>query len=141
MPLHQYDPKNVKLVFGAVLVEGYAEGSFVNVEYNEDLFSLQIGSDGESSRSKSNNRSARITVNLMPGAAANIGLGAALAADKAAGAGVFPLALTDLSTGSSFIAEGAWIVRDPGYDFQTEAQARQWIFETDNLEAVYGAAV
>lgn len=141
MGFHAYDPKNVKLVFGPVLVEGFAEGSFVNVEYNADFFTLQVGSDGESSRSKSNNNSARLTVQLMPGAAANIGLGAALAADKAIGAGVFPLALTDLSTGSTFIAENAWVVRDPGYDYQTEAQPREWVFETDNLQSVYGAAL
>lgn len=141
MGLHAYDPKNVKLVFGVVLVEGFAEGSMVNVQYNADRFTLQSGSDGESSRSASNNNSARITVNLMPGAASNIGLGAALTADKATGAGIFPLALTDLSTGTTFIAKDAWIVRDPGYDYQTEAQSREWIFETDNLDSVYGAAV
>ena len=95
MGFHQYDPANVKLIFGPVLVEGYAEGSTVNVEYNNDQFTLQVGSDGESSRSKSNNNSARLTVMLMPGAAANIGLGAALTADKAIGLGVFPLALTE----------------------------------------------
>lgn len=141
MGFHAYDPKNVKLVFGAVLVEGFAEGSMINVEYNGDLFTLQVGSDGESSRSKTNNNSARLTIQLMPGAAANIGLGAALSADKAAGAGIFPLQLTDLSTGTTFIAENAWVVRDPGYDFQTEAQPREWILETDNLEAIYGAAL
>ena len=61
MGLHNYDPANVKLVAGPVLVEGYAEGSMVNVESNADLFTLQTGSDGESTRSKSNNRSARVT--------------------------------------------------------------------------------
>lgn len=138
--MHSYDPKNVKLVFGPVLVEGFAEGSFVNVEYNEDQFTLQVGSDGESSRSKRNNNSARLTVQLMPGAAANAALSAILSADKAAGAGIFPVALTDLSTGTTFAGANAWLVRDPGYDFQTEAQPREWIIETDNLESFYGAA-
>lgn len=141
MGLHNYDPANVKLVAGPVLVEGYAEGSMVNVESNADLFTLQSGSDGESTRSKSNNRSARVTVNLMPGAAANIGLGVLLGLDKASGLGIFSMVLIDLSTGTKFSAENCWIVKEPGYDFQTEAQSREWIFETDNLDANYGAAV
>ena len=141
MGLHQYDPKEVTLIFGGALITGYAEGSFINVEYNGDLFTLQVGSDGEGTRSKSNNSSARITVTLMSGSIGNLLLNAALQADKAGGAGALPLALTDLSTGTSFVAEGAWVVRDPGRDFQTEGQPTEWILEAHELVSAYGAAV
>ncbi len=140
MGLHQYDPKEVTLVFGGALITGYAEGSFINIEYNGDLFALAVGSDGEGTRSKSNNSSARITVTLMSGSVGNRLLGAALSADKAAGAGAVPLVVTDLSTGSSFAAEGAWVVRDPGIDFQTEGQPIEWILEAHELQSFYGSA-
>ena len=141
MTKHQYDPAQVKMTFGGAIIEGYAEGSFINVQYNADLFALTVGSDGEATRSKSNNKSARVTVTLMPGALANAILGGFQKADDAGGVGVLPLSITDLSTGSSFIAEGAWIVKPPDYDFQTEAQPREWIIETDNLLQLVGAAV
>ncbi len=141
MGLHQYDPKQVSLIFGGALITGFAEGSFINIEYNNDLFTLAVGSDGEATRSKSNNNSARVTVTLMPGSVGNALLNTAFQADKAGGAGALPLAITDRSTGSSFAAEGAWVVKDPGKDFQTEGQPMEWMLETDNLQSVYGAAV
>lgn len=141
MTLHQYDPKEVSLIFGGALITGYAEGSFINVEYNGDLFTLQVGTDGEATRSKSNNNSARVTVTLMPGATGNALLNAAFQADKAGGAGAVPLAITDPSTASVFGAEGAWVTKDPGRDFQTEGQPIEWVIETDNLQSFYGAAV
>lgn len=139
--LHQYDPAEVHFVFGGVLIDGYADGSFLNVEFNVDLFTLLVGADGCATRSKSNNRSARITCMLMPGSTGNLKLNAALAADKAGGLGVLPALLTDLSTGTTFATEGMWVVKDPGYDFQTEAQPKEWVLETDNLESLHGAAV
>ena len=141
MTLHQYDPKGVTLVFGGALITGFAEGTFINVEYNNDQFALAVGSDGEATRSKSNNNSARITVTLMGGAVGNALLNIPFQADKAGGLGVVPLAINDASTLTSFAAEGAWIVKDPGKDFQTEGQPMEWIIETDNLLSVYGAAV
>lgn len=141
MGFQAYDPANVKLVVGTTLVEGFAEGSFCNLEFNEDLFSLQVGSDGESARSKKNNMSGRLTIRLMPGAAANIPLGIQLNADRALGAGIAPFKLTDLSTGTTFSAANSWIVKDPGHDFQTEAQAKEWVIESDNIVTVHGAAV
>src|SRR3990172_2093317 len=96
--MHQFDPANVKFVFGGALITGYAEGSFVTIEYNEDSFKLLGGADGEATRSKSNNRSAQVTLRLMPGSSGNLILGAAQTADQAAGLGVLPLVITDLST-------------------------------------------
>ncbi len=141
MTLHQYDPKQVSLIFGGSLITGFAPDSFINVEYNVDLFSLLVGADGEGSRSKSNNNSARVTVTLMPGSVGNALLNVAFQADKAGGAGAAPLAITDPSTGTLFASEGAWVVRDPGKDFQGEAQPMEWILETDNMQSFYGAAV
>lgn len=140
MPLHQYDPNNVTVVFGGALIDGFADGSFVNVEYNNDLFSLSVGADGEASRSKSNDRSARVTVTLMPGSTGNLILNAAIRLDEATNGGVVPLLVTDLSTGTTFAAEGCWVTKDPGSDFQTEAQTVEWVLETDRMIANHGAA-
>lgn len=139
--MHQYDPKKVHAIYGGAIITGYADGSFLRIEYNEDFFNLLVGADGEATRSKSNNRSAIITMTLMPGSSGNAILGAAAKADDAAGAGVLPLVITDLSTGTTFAAESAWVKKDPGYDFQKEAQAKEWTLETDNLTSIHGFSV
>lgn len=136
-----YDPKRVKFIFGGVLIQGFADGSFISIEHNADLFSLAVGADGEGVRSKSNNRSARITLRLNRGSSSNVALQAALTLDRNTLAGSLPLAITDLSNGTVHAAEGAWVVRDPNHDYQAEAQAIEWVLETDRLEQLTGASL
>lgn len=141
MGFHQYDPDKVTLVFAGALITGFAPGSFLNITYNQDLFTLLIGADGEGTRSKSNNSSAIIDLRLMPGSSGNLILNSLFAADKVSGAGAQPLVITDPSRGTTFAAESAWIRREPGYDFQQEAQPMAWQLECSSLQSFYGAAV
>lgn len=140
MALHQYDPDKVTLVYGGSLIKGYAPQSFINVTYNAQLFTLLVGSDGEGSRSKSNNSSALIEIRLMPGSLGNLLLNGFFQADKISGASALPLVITDPSTLSVFAAESAWVRQDPGYDFQQDAQPRVWQLEAHRLTSFYGAA-
>jgi len=128
-----YNPKDVSLIYGGALIQGFAEGSFVNVEYNVESVALLVGADGKATRSTNPNNSARITVRLLPTSASNLIFQAALSADRAGGFGQLPLLLTVLSVGQNYAAEGAWVVRSPGYDFQVEAQAVEWMLESDDL--------
>lgn len=141
MGFHAYDPADIKLVFGVILIDGYADGSFVNVTANSDLFTMQKGADGETTRSKSNDRSARVVVRLMPGSAANIALSAQFNSDLAANAGVVPIELTDLGIGTVMGGANAWIVREPGRDYQVESQAIEWTIDVADLSIVHGAAL
>lgn len=140
MALRVYDPKQVVIAFGAIPVSGFADGTFLNVEQNEDAFSLQVGTDGEACRSRSNNNSARITFTLMQSSLSNDLLSAQHELDKALplGAGAVPLLIKDLSGRSLFTCQKAWIVRYPSAEFGREATGREWVIETDALIAVHG---
>lgn len=133
--MQQYDPSGVTLIFGGALITGYAPDSIVKVEWNTPRFALLVGADGEAARSRSRNESARITVRVMPGSTGAMILEAAVIADKAGGAGVLPLLLTDLSTGRSHASEGAWVVNDPDIDYQQEVEPIEFMIETDRLIA------
>lgn len=134
MALRIYDPKDVVITFGSAgEVTGFADGSFVSIEFNEDFYSLQIGSDGEGTRSKSNNLSARITITLMQDSPSNDDLSTILKADLEADAIADGIQVKDLNGTSLYIAEKAWIVRYPTSEFGREATGREWIIETDNL--------
>jgi len=127
-----YSPLNVHMIYGGAQISGFAEGSYINVEFNEERAVLLVGADGESTRSIVANKSARITVRLLPTSTSNAVFQAALTADEL-GAGALPLVLTNSDTGQIYTAEGAWVVQPPGYDFQVEAQAVEWVLETDEL--------
>lgn len=133
--LTTYAGDEVLFVFGPVIASGYGPDTFVTVERNEDAFTLQVGADGESTRSKSNNRSATITLTLLQGSAANAQLSAIHALDQAtpAGDGVLPLLVKDNSGNSLHLAEKAWIRKAPASAYGRESDVREWVFETANL--------
>ena len=133
-----YDPSQVHIIFGPLILTGYADGTFVNVNRKEDMFSLQIGTSGEGTRSKSNNRSGEVMVQLMQSSDSNAALSELALADEIGNVGVFPLFIKDNSGSSIYTAETAWIVKIPDSEFSREAGPREWKFETDVLVAHVG---
>ena len=130
-----YDPKQVAVIVGGSQISGFADGAFVTVERNDDAFTLQMGTDGEGTRSKTNNRSGRVTITLMQSSPSNALLQAFADADEVSNAGTFPLLIKDNSSlGTLFAAEQAWIVKKPSAGFDRAAGSREWILETDQLE-------
>lgn len=130
-----YDSKQVAIIVGGVLVEGIADGTFVSIEQNEEQFSLQVGSDGEACRSKTNNRSGRVTLTLGQWSNSNTLLSSLHAGDVLSpnGDGIVPLLVIDKSGTTVCAAEKAWIVKAPTVEFGRESGSREWIIETDNL--------
>jgi hypothetical protein len=140
MPLRTYDPSQVIIVFAGIPLSGFADGTFLSVEQNEDSFTLQIGTDGEGTRSKTNNRSGRVTFTLMQSSQANDLLSALHNLDIRSpnGDGIGPLLIKDNSGRSLFSAEKAWIVKPPTGEYGREAASREWIVETDHLILQHG---
>lgn len=132
--LYNYSADEVLITLGGILVSGYAAGTFVSVERNEDSFALYTGADGDGTRAKTNNRSGRVTLTLAQSSQSNAALAALLALDErgAAGAGVKPLLVrsgSDIHT-----ARTAWIVKPAMAEYGREVSEREWIIETNELE-------
>ena len=129
-----YNPKEMVMIFGPTgQITGYADGTFVTVDKNEDAFTLQIGTDGEGVRSKSNNQSGTVTFSLLQSSSSNDILSTIHTADLELGTGVFPLFIKDLNGSSLYEASQAWIRKFPSAEYGREAAAREWVIETDNL--------
>lgn len=133
-----YDPKNIKITVGGFPISGFADGSFVTVERNEDMWTLQVGADGEAARSKSNNRSGRLTVSLLQTSASNDVLSAFAQADDVGGAAQFPVSVEDALGNSLFFTDTAWVKKMAPAPYGKEAAAREWVLETDVLVAFVG---
>lgn len=128
-----YNPKEVIITVGGNIISGFADGSFVTVERNEDAFTLQVGTDGEGTRTKTNNRSGRFTFSLMQSSDSNSVLTALALTDEISSAGAVPVMVKDQSGSSLYLAETAWIVKMANSEFTREAGPREWIMETDVL--------
>jgi hypothetical protein len=136
-----YGPDEVSLILAGIpLNQGWADGTFCRIAYNSDAFSLKVGTDGESVRTKSNDRSARISVILMQSSSVNDLLSALhnLDINSPGGAGVGPFLCKDNSGRSMYLAEKAWIVKPPDAEYGREAGTREWIIETGNLQSFVG---
>ena len=134
--MYTLDPKNILFLYAGAIIEGFADGSFVKVEYNTDAMNLSVGADGVGARGKSNNRSAKITLRLMPNSPSVLVMKGAIKLDESSlSAGSLPLTIVDsaLTPPESFTALGAWVMKDPGRDFQTTIQGVEYVLETDEL--------
>lgn len=136
-----YNPKEVVIVFGPIIVTGFADGTFLSVDFNEDAYSLQVGTDGEGTRSRTNNESATVTFTTMQSSDTNDLLSALHQVDKntPGGDGIVPLLIKDLQGSSLYAAETAWIKKAPTSEFGREAGPREWTIETDKLVAFIGS--
>lgn len=137
-PLSTYDPSQVFVTYGGFTLQGFAEGSMVSVERNENAYNLYIGSDGEGARSKSNNKSAVITIRLMQTSDSNDILTSIAKMDETANAGSLPFMIKDGNGRTLLIAENCWIQKIPVIDFGKEVVEREWKLETDNIEVFTG---
>ena len=129
-----YDFKQVAVIIGGRQITGFAEGDdAVTVERDEDMWSMQVGADGEATRSKSNNRAGKITLKLKAASESNAILDGFALSDELANGGLVPALIKDNSGESLHSAEQAYIVKRPAVTLGDEESDREWVLQTDNL--------
>ncbi|MCP4605065.1 MAG: DUF3277 family protein [Proteobacteria bacterium] len=135
MALYTYSSDQVFITFGPITMnKGRGDGDFGVISQNEDSFTLVVGTDGDATRSKSNNRSGRFSITLMNSDPSNDLLSAMHNVDlNSNGDGINPFAVMDMSGTSVFTCEHAWIVKFPDTTLGREVGSREWVFETDSL--------
>ena len=125
-----FDPKMVVITWGVIAISGYAEGSFVRVNRSGDAFAKSKGACGDIERINRNQGDFDVSLTLQQTSSTNQELAAALAADIATNAGVFPLTIKDLLGTTLFFAPQAWIRKDPEWEDGDELNSREWAFDT-----------
>lgn len=140
MTTRVYDSNQVQIAFSGVPVQGYADGDFLTITKESDAFSSVVGTDGEVSRSKTNDRRATVEIILMSTSPTNDILSAIHVADINApgGAGVGSFLVTDLGGTSLYAAGNAWIKRSPDVTYGREPNERTWTLEVDVLQDFTG---
>lgn len=138
MAVKTYNPKKVAVIVGGAIMSGFADGEFVTISMDEDQWELKVGTDGEGTRSKQNNNSATVKIMLMQSSDSNVVLQGFWNSDKLSDAGVFPLLIKDNSGKSLYMAEQAWIQKQPEAKFGKAAETREWTIRTDNMIPLEG---
>lgn len=109
-----YDPKKVMAIFGPVVLTGFAEDTFINIETDGDGITAIVGCDQEIVRSiDPGSVMKKITFSLLQSSDSNDLLSAIHDVDNQAGAGLLPLAIKDLSGRLLMMSDQAWITKKP----------------------------
>ena len=130
-----YDPKKVIITFGGVPIDGYTDGTFVDVTPNDaDGFKKKVGANGGVAWAKSADNTHQITISLMQSSVSNQYLSGIRNMDKLTGKGLLPLVITDVNGGSLQFWPLARIKGDPSsWGYGNELTERQWVIDTGQI--------
>jgi hypothetical protein len=138
--LRVYDPDQVHVSMNGIPLSGFADGEFVTVETESATFEDVAGTDGEVTRSKTNDGRATVTVKLMQSSPSNDLLSVLHNLDKSTpgGVGVGPLFIRDAQGTTLVWAEKAWIQKVPDGSWDRTAKERSWVIRCANLISHHG---
>lgn len=136
--LTTYDFDQVSLIVGGWPVDGYAEGTGIELAQENPIFTHKNGIDGLVARSKILKRTAKLTITLMAGSQTNDTFGALALLDMETpnGAGVVAMALKDNSGRSLYTAPQCWISELPTVGYSEEMGERVWVISIAKLVRV-----
>lgn len=138
MPTKTYSPADVQVSIAGNPLQMFADGTFINITPDEDLFTKVTGADGITSRSKSSNRSFRVEVTLQQTSPSNDILSNYAALDEISNGGVFPIQIKDNLGRTLFSAPEAWVARFPDQEFSKEISNRGWMIDTGRADVFIG---
>jgi hypothetical protein len=128
-----YSPLKINLIVGPQQITGYADGTFVEVDYDEDAFTKKIGADGKVTRIASANLSGSMTITLDQASDSNDYLSGLAAVDRTTGAGVVPVMLRDTGGNTLITGAEAWIRKIAGPAFSNKSEDRKWVIDIAEL--------
>lgn len=129
--MRTYDPKNINVIVGGVVLTGVAENTFVTAERMEDSFTEYVGAKGEVAMSETSNDTGEITVtlaNTSPSVRYLNGL-----ANRKGQAAIVPVQIVDLNDNTIISATEARVRRPANYEGSKEISEREFVIFCSEL--------
>jgi hypothetical protein len=136
--LYTYDFKKVICIVGVAPIQGFADGTGIEVELDEDLFQKYTGADGDVSRSRRHGMGANAKFTLAQTSPSNDILSAIMLLDITANAGVVPLLIKDVLGTTKILSGYAWVKKPPAASYGKEVGVREWILDIATIEYFVG---
>lgn len=131
MALYNYNPELVKASASGLPLDGFADGTFIEVDLERDSVTFMEGSDGTKAKiTRTALALGTITLTLMQGSRGNALLTSLFATQQAAqGITFIPCSVVNLLGGSlATIAQGA-ITRPPQVGYAKDDGTRKWVIK------------
>lgn len=128
--LANYSPEDVDiLVAGMFRVEGFVDGTFINIEKDEPNFRTKVTADGVATRIAVPNPLYTVRITLASTSESNQVFTRLVTIDSLTRAGKFPLMIKDRSGGSVFFSAQSWVEEQADGVFSEGIESRQWIIK------------
>ncbi len=134
METFSYDAKEVTVIIGNIIVQGFAPDTKVVVDRDEDAFTKRTGTDGDTTRSKSNNKGGSIEITLEQSSPTNRQFTELADLDELNGRGTRAGMVKDNSGNSVHATRACWVKKRPAAYYGAESTDRVWIFDTGELK-------
>ena len=121
-----YNPKKVTMALGSHIATGFADDSFISVEYAGDGTSYVVGADGEVARSIDPSSVYLVKVSLLQKSATNAFLQKMFDKDKKDGEGFFSVNINDLLGKEKFVGSFAWVTKPATWGRGKQQGNREW---------------
>ena len=121
-----YNPKKVTCALGMHIASGFADDSFIAVEYTGDGTSHVVGADGEVARSIDPSDMYTVKLSLLQSSATNQYLQKMYEKDKADGNGTFSVNINDVIGKEKFSGAIAWVSKPAPWNRGKAQSNRDW---------------
>lgn len=129
MALLTYSPSDVKVsIAGLYQVEGFVDGTFINIVKNVKPFDIARAMDGEVARIYRKDEGFRVELTLAQSSSANNLLSTIYNIDVATQIGKFPMFIKDGLGQTTFMSLTTWVEDIPQVTFSNNMESRTWIF-------------
>ena len=139
MKLWTYSPENISVtIAGLISLQGFAEGTFLNVTKDAPAFDTRRMSDGTLVRLHQKDATYTITFTLMNSSPSNDALTKLWYLDNLTRRGKFPLLISDGSGSSTVFSTNSWVESVPDMTFGTDMTTRDWTIKSAHAIVNYG---
>ncbi|WP_132995835.1 phage structural protein [Sporanaerobacter acetigenes] len=115
-----FNPKDVTVIYDGMVITGYADGSMVKAEKNEDNMIPHVGVLGEVSVAINANNTGKVTISL-----ANTSPFIKILADKARANIIAPLSVVNMNKyGVNVGGTQAWVTKVPDVNIGKEVESQ-----------------
>lgn len=122
-----YSPQDVSITVNGTPLQGFAEGSMINFDFDTDAAIMTEGADGNASVAvKKGNRKGTLKVALMQTSLSNDVLTALNLAQKVGTAAFFAVQIVNLQGGESLLIPRAVIGKEPTLSYTDQVESREW---------------
>ena len=134
--LWQYDPSRIVAVWNGLILSGYADGTFIDIERRKPAFEIYVGTTGAAARCRTRDDTAKATITLLAQAPVNELLIVMAYDDANDWQGVSPFKLKDLNGSIVAFAVEAWPVKVPKVTRSKQADVMVWEFAMSDFDVI-----